>query len=117
MLKTKTKTKAKIKNVKNLVKNKMLMGGAMLMLAASSVLGAESMDSKPSEFYRASELSLDLFGTASLGKYTIDHLSGTRVRRNTRLGAGLGVSYFLTRNIGLGAEAYSENTSGILVDN
>lgn len=54
--------------------------------------------------------------SASLGKYTINHLSGSRVRHDTRLGAGLGLNYFFTRNIGIGGDAYSEDTTGAFVD-
>ena len=75
------------------------------MLAASSVLGGE----EPSDTYRAHELSLDVFGSGSIGQTTIDNLTGTRVRHDIRLGAGAGLNYFLTRNIGLAAEGYSEN--------
>jgi len=92
------------------------------MLAAKSALGADNVSNDQGlhydqgDYYRSSELSVDVFGTASLGKYTIDHWSGSRVRHNARLGAGLGLSYFITRNIGIGADAYSENTTGVFVD-
>ena len=33
------------------------------------------------------------------------------------LGGGLGLNYFFTRNLGVGAEAYSENTTGTFIDN
>lgn len=104
------------------MKNKMIVGGTILMLAATSALAADNASTDPSvpcepcDFYRANELSMDVFGSASIGKYTIDHLSGSRIRHNTRLGAGLGLSYFITRNIGVGGEAYSENTTGTFVD-
>jgi hypothetical protein len=104
------------------MKNKMLVGGTILMLAATAVLGQDSItNSQSSHFdqsnlYRANELSLDGFGSASIGKYTLDHLSGDRVRHNTRLGAGAGIDYFITRNVGIGAEAYSENTTGSFID-
>jgi len=101
------------------MKNKMIVGGTILLLAATSVLGqdnAANNQSSQGDLYRASELSLDAFGSASLGKYTIDHPSEMRVRNNTRLGAGAGINYFITRNIGIGTEAYSENTTGTFVD-
>jgi hypothetical protein len=79
-------------------------------------LGAETVSNDQDDYYRSCELSMDAFGTASLGKYTLNHLSNARVRQNTRLGAGVGLSYFITRNIGIGAEAYSENTTGVFVD-
>ena len=94
----------------------MLVGGTLLMLAATSAWGAGTVSNYQGDYYRSSELSVDAFGTASLGKYTIDHPSNARVRRNTRLGVGAGINYFITRNIGIGAEAYSENTTGVFID-
>jgi hypothetical protein len=114
MLKPKTQNK--------LMKNKMLVGGTILMLAATSALGQDNPANNQGphydqgNLYRASELSVDGFGTASLGKYTLDHPSNARVRHNARLGAGAGINYFITQNIGIGAEAYSENTSGTFID-
>lgn len=104
------------------MKNKMLIGGTLLMLAAKSALGAgnvsdnQGLQYDQGDYYRANELSADVFGTASIGEYTINHLSASRIRHNTQLGAGLGLSYFITRNIGIGADIYSENTTGALVD-
>ena len=66
--------------------------------------------------YRAHELSLDAFATGSVGKYTIEHLSGSRIRQHGELGAGLGMNYFFTRNVGVGADLYSENNTGALID-
>ena len=83
------------------------------MLAASSVFGGEQ---DQSDKYRAHELSLDAFGTGSIGQQTIDNLTGARIRHDIRLGAGVGLNYFLTRNIGFGAEAYSENPHHNFVD-
>ncbi len=94
------------------MKNQMLIGGTILMLAASSVLGEEGQ----SDTYRAHELSLDVFGTGTIGQQTIDNLTGTRIRHDIRLGAGAGLNYFLTRNIGFGVEAYSENPGHSFVD-
>jgi hypothetical protein len=68
------------------------------------------------DLYRCNELSLDAFGTASLGQYTIEHPSNQSVRQDTEFGAGAGISYFITRNIGVGAEAYSQNTTGTFID-
>jgi hypothetical protein len=102
------------------MKKKMIVGRTILMLAAMSAVRAESADNDlryaAGEYYQSEELSMDAFGTLSLGKYTIDHLSSSRVRHNARLGAGLGISYFFTRNIGVGADAYSEGTDGPVVD-
>ncbi len=105
------------------MKNKMMIGGTILMLAAMSALGQDTMTNNRSlqydqgDIYRANELSLDGFGTGSDGSYTIDHPSNNRIRQNTQGGAGAGINYFLTRNFGIGAEGYSENTSGVFIDN
>jgi len=105
-----------------LTNNGIFIGGTILMLAAKSALGADTMGHAggmhydQGDLYRSEELSVDVFGTASLGKYTIDHLSGSRVRHDARLGAGVGLNYFFTRNVGVGAEAYSDNTDGVFVD-
>jgi hypothetical protein len=68
------------------------------------------------DFFRANEGSLDLFGSASLGQYTLEHLSGDRIKDNGRLGWGLGGNYFFTKNIGIGGDAYSENTGHSFFD-
>ena len=78
------------------MKNTLTIGGTILMLAATSVLGQSTTANNQSvqeDLYRANELSLDGFGTASIGKYTIDHPSNARLRHNTRLGAGAGITY------------------------
>jgi hypothetical protein len=112
----------KLKIQKQLIENKMFVGGTILMLAAMSALGQDGATNSQSpqndrgDYYRSGELSLDGFGSASLGEYTINHLSGDRVRENTRLGAGAGINYFFTKNIGIGGDAYSENTTGPFVD-
>jgi Outer membrane protein beta-barrel domain len=74
---------------------------------------------EPTEHYRANELSLDAFGTAAIGEYTVEHLANqslNSVRQNTQFGVGAGLNYFITRYIGIGAEAYSHNTTGIFID-
>ena len=74
---------------------------------------------EPTEYYRANELSFDAFGTAAIGEYTVEHLasqSPNSVRKDTQFGVGAGVNYFATRYIGIGAEAYSQNTTGVFID-
>lgn len=106
----------------NLIKTNILIAGTILMLAAKSALGAETTSndlaqaSSRADLYRARELSLDAFGTASLGVYSIDHVSGSRIRHDTQLGAGVGVNYFIARYIGIGADIYSEDTKGNFID-
>jgi len=74
-------------------------------------------DGRSGELFRANEPTLDLFGSLSINQETINHISGERVEDDGRLGLGLGGNYFFTRNIGLGADAYTENTQHSFVDN
>ncbi len=99
----------------NTMKNKMLVGAAMLLLTVTATVAAENTGGSY-DYYRAKEIDADAFGSVSFGKYTIDHLSGARVRHNANFGLGSGLSYFLTRNLGIGADIYSENKTGALID-
>jgi hypothetical protein len=116
-------------HMKKLMTNKIILGVTLLMLAATSALRAEHTNSdqgmqydkeKPccehADLYRAHEFSIDVFGTASLGQYTIEHPSGDRVRQNTEFGAGVGFNYFFCRYLGIGGDMYSENTTGTFID-
>ena len=67
--------------------------------------------------YRCNELSLDGFGMGSVGNYTLTHPSNNRVKNNSEGGVGVGLNYFVTRFVGIGAEAYSQNTTGVFIDN
>lgn len=81
---------------------------------------AAAMAQTPSNsewLFRAEETSLDVFGTISVGQETIDNLSGNRIEDDGELGAGIGLNHFFTRFLGLGIDAYSENTDGKFVDN
>jgi hypothetical protein len=68
------------------------------------------------DFYRSHEFSIDVFAAGSLGEQTIDHISGDRVNRNGRLGLGAGANIFFTKYVGIGGDAYSENTTGPFID-
>jgi hypothetical protein len=110
----------------------LLTSGTILLLAAGSAFAddasATAMNSSTNsnndsgsywhngDLYRANELSLDAFGTDSLGHYAVDHPSGHRISHDSRLGAGLGVNYFFLKYVGVGGEAYTENTSHNFVD-
>ncbi len=85
------------------MKNKILLAAATLVLVDSP-------------YYKANEFSVDAFGTASIGKYTINNFSGARVRKNTRFGVGTGMGYFFTRYLGISGDVYSENTTGAFID-
>ena len=78
---------------------------------------SDAADAVGDPLFRAEEFSLDAFGTVSIGQETINHISRHRVEDNGRLGLGLGGNYFFTRNLGLGVDAYTENTQHSFVDN
>ena len=80
--------------------------------STTSVTQTTTVDSTatPDQLYNANEFSLDLFGTVSVNQETINNISGNRVRHNGRLGAGAGLTYYATRYVGIGGDAYSENT-------
>jgi hypothetical protein len=105
-----------------LMKNKLRVGGILLLLATTSAwadhtgTNEHGMHYDQPVMYRANELSLDVFGTGSVGRYTLKHLSGRRVREHGELGAGLGLNYFFCRYVGIGGDVYSENDTGALVD-
>jgi hypothetical protein len=67
--------------------------------------------------FREQELQLDLFGTLSVGQETLDDITRDRVTDDGRLGAGVGLNYFFSRNVGFGADAYTENANHCIVDN
>lgn len=92
----------------------LLIAAAVCLPTALAFAENENVDG---ELFRANELSLDGFGSISVGQQTINHISGSHVRDDGRLGAGIGLNYFLTRNIGVGGDAYTENTSHNFVDN
>ena len=94
----------------------------VLALPCLPVLAQNSSDNSqntpPSDWlFRANECSLDLFGSVSVGQEVINHISKERVEDNGRLGAGLGFNYFFSRNVGFGADAYTENAGHSFVDN
>ena len=72
--------------------------------------------STPDRLFNANEFSLDLFGTVSVNRETINNISGDRIRHDARLGAGAGLTYYAMRYVGIGGDAYSENTDHNFVD-
>ena len=68
------------------------------------------------EKYRAQETSLDIFFSGSINQETINHLNGIRYEDDVESGIGVGLNHFFTRHIGIGAEAYSEDTERHFVD-
>lgn len=93
---------------------KKLLLTSVWLTSTWTIWGAEPVPE--SDKYNAKEVSIDLFGSASLGQGVLNNWSSDRIEDDGRLGAGLGMNYFHTVNFGLGLEAYSENTAGSLFD-
>lgn len=68
------------------------------------------------DFYRSHEFSVDAFVGGSLGEQSISHISGDRIERNGRMAVGAGANIFFTKYVGIGGDAYSENTTGPFID-
>ena len=99
------------------MKNTKLLVTSMACLAATAVMAQTETDFDSEELFRANETSIDAFGSISVGQRTIDNLSGNRVGDDGELGAGVGLNHFYTRYLGVGADAYSEDTDGGFIDN
>jgi hypothetical protein len=65
--------------------------------------------------YTAQELSLDLFGTYMHAENKIEDIFKTSIKHGT-WGGGVGLNYFIIRNIGLGADINMPDNRGNLVD-
>lgn len=78
---------------------------------------AADRDAPAEQLFLEKEVNLDIFGSVSVGQEVVENLTDERVKDNGRLGAGLGLSYFFNRNIGIGADAYTENWNHSFVDN
>jgi hypothetical protein len=77
----------------------------------------QGMTNKMEPIYQCNEVSLDAFGMGSVGNYTLAHPSNDRIKNNSEGGVGVGLNYFMSRFVGIGAEAYSQNTTGVFIDN
>jgi hypothetical protein len=67
--------------------------------------------------YVANEINFSFFGTGTVGKRTLDRISGDKIERDGKLGAGTALSYFFHRNIGIEGYVYSESTGEHFIDN
>jgi hypothetical protein len=67
--------------------------------------------------FSANELSLDLSGSYIAQERGIEHLFETSIKHNRGTwGGNIGVNYFITRNIGVGADASMSANGGNFVD-
>jgi hypothetical protein len=62
--------------------------------------------------YKANELNFEVFGMGTLGRSTISDIAEDDIERDGNFGPGLGVSYFVHRNVGIQAEAYHDGSRG-----
>lgn len=66
--------------------------------------------------FAADELSVELFGTYTAPEYGIDELFETPVASDGLWGGGAGLTYFLTREAGLGVDFAASEGGGAFVD-
>ena len=92
-----------------------LLAAALFCLPVAAATAEDYSEDNP--LFRANEVSLDLFGSLSVGQETLNDITDERVRDDGRLGMGLGANYFFTRHLGLGGDAYTENAGHSFVDN
>lgn len=89
---------------------------ASALVCSPAFSRADHVEGHRGEKFQAHETSLDLFGSVSVGQETINDISSRRVRDDGRLGAGVGANHFFTRELGVGLDAYTENTKHSFVD-
>ncbi|HEY1172174.1 MAG TPA: hypothetical protein VGH19_12445 [Verrucomicrobiae bacterium] len=102
------------------MKTKPLFVGTVLALTLTSSAWAEHEGNVHDDAdgpYHAHEMVFEGFGSASFGRETIDNISANRIKNDARLGAGIGMSYFFTKHVGVGGDAFVENTAHSFVDN
>ena len=98
-----------------------LMLPAMLPLSAGA-WGADSGDTANTNdqdrpLFSANELSLDLSGSYIAPERGIEHLFETSIKHDRGTwGGDVGLNYFITQNIGVGADANMSANGGNLVD-
>ncbi len=99
----------------------LLLGTAALHLPAQTVSSDSNPPSAPTStsLFKAKELTLDLYGNYTVAEPRgITHLFDTNARHG-KLGAGLGATYWFTRNFGAGLDATIPdpgNLHGLLFD-
>lgn len=67
------------------------------------------------ERFRAQEISLDLFATYTAGQRGIDELFDTSIRHG-EWGGGVGLNYFFTKQVGIGADVNVPDNGGKFID-
>jgi len=126
--------------MKKIKPNQIQISVAILLLATTGVFSAEEMNTNQTtqttstvnqttnqttqitqtaakeEKYRAHETSVDIFFSGSINQETVNHLNGASYEDDVESGLGVGLNHFFTRHIGIGAEAYSEDTERHFVD-
>jgi len=107
---------------KIMTRNKIITFTASLMLAAAipkMAYAAEDTgnDHNSAPLFTANELSLDLSGSYIAPERGIEHLFETSIKHDRGTwGGDAGLNYFITRNIGIGADANMSANGGNFVD-
>ncbi|HYG21198.1 MAG TPA: hypothetical protein VEH04_00340 [Verrucomicrobiae bacterium] len=72
-------------------------------------------DAQNTSKFTAHELNLDLFGSYWAGQEKVEDVFDTNIRRGT-WGGGIGLNYFLTREIGFGGDLNISDNDGNFID-
>ncbi|HEY3761141.1 MAG TPA: hypothetical protein VGN23_05290 [Verrucomicrobiae bacterium] len=67
--------------------------------------------------FKPNELQVDAFGSISVNEEILKNISGDKVTRNGRFGAGAGITTYFCRYVGIGGDVYSENTEKDFINN
>ena len=85
--------------------------------SANSAAAASSYDHPRAPLFSANELSVDLSGTYFTPERGLEHLFETSIKgRRGTWGGDVGINYFFTREIGVGADAIMSDNGGNFVD-
>lgn len=82
---------------------------SFVILLAALISAGYSQAAVKESYFRSGEFNLDTYGTMSLKNEQRDD-------KDVRFGLGVGGTYFVTKNIGLGFRAESESAAHSLVD-
>jgi len=73
-------------------------------------------DPHAEEKFMPNEFSVDLFGSYLAGQRKLSHVFQNNIRDDGRWGGGVGLNYFLTREIGIGGDFNIPDNGGNFID-
>src|SRR5580698_7855262 len=105
------------------MKKGIIITGIILTFSADYGLKAQDINNnttviqdQPLQLYRDQEFSVDFFGGGTLDEHDVNHVNGSRIKEDGRLGLGGGGSFFIVRYLGIEGEVYTENPDKHFID-